>query len=411
LQITKLKKTELIIISIILNLLIGTQEPLIINSWAQDNNEVIIWNWSHWEDENFDPNQMSEDQEQSDPIEIWTLTITFSNIIIIFQDTNNWRKYPGEDKDFNNWTRTWLLTMQYTTEDGINMEASYGVKGFYIGTEFLSSTSADLGRTEAPMNVGFHGIFEERNNNDISLKENSDGSSLIEFSVFYKNVVLYKTENEGDTLLNYSINGIFDMEYKFHIYHYINKTKIKIDSILYLENINFGIQSGNESKNEIYQISMHNDYHLVNRDTGEEIYPDNNKDKESSEFFSGGLPISEFDLGDHYEIKFKNNTIESRNLISRIDYSFNEHNNINQYEYYYWTFFNATDGNTSEIIYDPTIDLFNNEISFDWNFILISIIMFCAIIILMPTIVYRKKRKIKSKINYQKEIKEDENDK
>ena len=82
-QITKLKKTELIIISIILNLLIGTQEPLIINSWAQDNNEVIIWNWSHWEDENFDPNQMSEGQEQSDPIEIWTLTITFSNIFII----------------------------------------------------------------------------------------------------------------------------------------------------------------------------------------------------------------------------------------------------------------------------------------------------------------------------------------
>lgn len=321
---------------------------------------IPTWNWDHWENETFDPETAPMDKqgeaEQSQPIERWALNIEYPDINVTFQDTVAWRKYQEK---FSNRTRFWELHLNYYDQNGTNMHSRYGILGFLFGTNLsiddpnYQFNGQDLGRTEAPQSISFSGNFEERSNEDVTISSTDDNSSLLEFNVIYTNICIYDYYFSAFNLTSVNIVSYFNMTIKFHIIYDQNLMKVKIDTILDVSKVNFQKLNAKEP----YKVSMHNEYKLYNNDDDKEVPPIETDNNEIKEFKNGGLNVSNFDLGDSYFIKYKNESLEKRNLSSLIEYQLNWVTGKKQYNYY--SFFNLVDkSNITQLIYDPIIKIY-----------------------------------------------------
>jgi hypothetical protein len=359
-----IKKSKVIIICI---LMISSLSFLIlpVGTKAQEESTFIpTWNWDHWENETFDPETAPMDKqgeaEQSQPIERWALNIEYPDINVTFQDTVAWRKYQEK---FSNRTRFWELHLNYYDQNGTNMHSRYGILGFLFGTNLsiddpnYQFNGQDLGRTEAPQSISFSGNFEECSNEDVTISSTDDNSSLLEFNVTYTNICIYDYYFSGSglniTLESVTIESYFNMTIKFHIICTQKLLKVKIDTILDVSNVNFQKLNAKEP----FKVSMHNTYELYNNDDNKVVPPIETDNNEIKEFKNGGLNVSNFDLGDSYFIKYKNESLEKRNLSSLIEYQLNWVTGKKQYNYY--SFFNLADeSNITQLIYDPIIKIY-----------------------------------------------------
>jgi len=284
------------------------------------------------------------------------LSIEYPDIRVTFQDTVIWRKYQEK---FSNRMRYWELHLNYYDQNGTDIHSRYGIKGFNFGTNLsidnpnYQLNGQDLGRTEAPQSVSFSGNFEERSNNDVMNSSTDNSSSLLEFNVKYTNISIYDYYFSGFNLTSCNISEDFNMTIKFHIFYNQQLMKVKIDTILNVSKVNFQKLNAKEP----FKVSMHNSYELYNNDDDKEVPPIETDNNEIKEFKNGGLNISNFDLGDSYFIKYKNETLEKRNLSSLIEYRTNWV--TGKKDYYYYSFFNLVDeSNITQLIYDPIIKIY-----------------------------------------------------
>jgi hypothetical protein len=355
-----IKKSKVIIICI---LMISSLSFLIfpVGTKAQEESTFIpTWNWDHWENETFDPETAPMDKqgeaEQSQPIERWALNIEYPDINVTFQDTVAWRKYQEK---FSNRTRFWELHLNYYDQNGTNMHSRYGILGFLFGTNLsiddpnYQTNGQNLGRTEAPQSISFSGNFEDRSNKDIIISSTDNNSSLLEFNVTYTNICIYDYYFSGFNLTSVNIVGYFNMTIKFHIICTQKLLKVKIDTILDVSNVNFQKLNAKEP----FKVSMHNTYELYNNDDNKVVPPIETDNNVIKEFKDGGLNVSNFDLGDSYFIKYKNESLEKKNLSSLIEHRLNWV--TGKKEYYYYSFFNLFDeSNITQLIYDPIIKIY-----------------------------------------------------
>jgi len=355
-----IKKSTVIIICI---LMINSLSFLIfpVDTKAQEKSPFIpTWNWDHWKNESFDPDTAPMDKqgeaEQSQPIERWTLNIEYPDIKITFQDTVAWRKYQEK---FSNRTRFWELHLNYYDQNGTDMHSRYGIIGFLFGTNLsiddpnYQFNGQNLGRTEAPQSVSFSGNFEERSNKDVIISSTDNNSSLLEFNVKYTNICIYDYYFSDFNLTSVNIVDYFNMTIKFHIIYNQELMKVKIDTILNVSKVNFQTLDPEVP----FKVSMHNTYELYNNDDDKEVPPIETDNNEIKEFKNGGLNVSNFDLGDSYFIKYKNESLEKKNLSSLIEYRMNWV--TGKKEYYYYSFFNLVDeSNITQLIYDPIIKIY-----------------------------------------------------
>ena len=336
-----------------------------VDTKAQEKSSFIpTWNWDHWKNESFDPETAPMDKqgeaEQSKPIETWSLNIEYSDIKVTFFDTVAWRKYQEK---FSNRTRFWELHLNYYDQNGTDMHSRYGILGFLFGTNLsiddpnYQNNGQNLGRTEAPQSISFSGNFEDRSNKDVIISS-TDKSSLLEFNVTYTDICIYDYYFSGFNLTSVNIVGYFNMTIKFHIIYNQEFMKVKIDTILDVSNINFQQLEAKEP----FKVSMHNTYELYNNDDNKKVPPIETDNNVIKEFKNGGLNVSNFDLGDSYFIKYKNQSLEKRNLSSLIEYRTNWV--TGKKEYYYYSFFNLVDeSNITQLIYDPIIKIYPGKSS------------------------------------------------